>query len=71
MAEVCACACRADASTLALVAERTSAHNDVVWSVAFSPDGMRLVSGSDDKHVKLWGDVAFARARTLVCLVLG
>eukprot|EP00966_Prymnesium_polylepis_P028453 658483-Prymnesium_polylepis.1 len=31
----------ADASTLALVAEQTSAHSDYVNSVAFSPDGTR------------------------------
>jgi WD40 repeat protein len=29
-------------------------HKDIVSSVAFSPDGSRLVSGSRDKTVKVW-----------------
>ena len=45
----------ADALTLALVAEQPSAHTDVVYSVSFSPDGMRIVSGSRDNGIKLWG----------------
>ena len=46
----------ADALTLAPVAEQTSAHiNSIVHSVGFSPDGTRIVSGSDDSSVKLWG----------------
>ena len=29
-------------------------HSARVWSVAISPDGKRIVSGSDDRTVKLW-----------------
>jgi WD40 repeat protein len=29
-------------------------HTDIVRSVAFSPDGTRIVSGADDYTVRLW-----------------
>ena len=27
-----------------------------VWSVAFSPDGTKIISGSLDNTVKIWGE---------------
>ncbi len=35
-------------------------HAHTVWSVAFSPDGQRITSGSQDRTIKLW-DVATRR----------
>ena len=37
-----------------LKAEKQSAHSDWVFSVAFSPDGKTIVSGSKDKTLKVW-----------------
>ena len=34
--------------------EKQSAHSDYVRSVAFSPDGATIVSGSDDRTIKVW-----------------
>ena len=31
-----------------------SGHTDFVTSVGFSPDGSKVVSGSQDKTVKIW-----------------
>ena len=42
------------AASLELKAEKQSAHSDYVRSVAFSPDGKTIVSGSDDKTLKVW-----------------
>ena len=37
-----------------LLSEKTNAHSDWIRSVAFSPDGTKIVSGSDDKTIKVW-----------------
>ena len=42
------------AASLELKAEKKSAHSDYVRSVAFSPDGKTIVSGSKDKTLKVW-----------------
>ena len=42
------------AASLELKAEKQSAHSSWVRSVAFSPDGKTIVSGSDDKTIKVW-----------------
>ncbi len=45
-------ACLAD--KLELLSEKTNAHSRDINSVAFSPDGTKIVSGSDDKTIKVW-----------------
>ena len=36
------------------MSEKTNAHSSYVMSVAFSPDGTKIVSGSRDKTIKVW-----------------
>ena len=42
------------AGTLELKKSKESAHSNLVMSVAFSPDGKTIVSGSCDKTIKVW-----------------
>lgn len=42
------------AASLELKAEKKSAHSSPVGSVAFSPDGKTIVSGSYDQTLKVW-----------------
>ncbi len=42
------------AGKLELLSEKTNAHSKFVMSVAFSPDGTKIVSGSLDKTIKVW-----------------
>ena len=48
------------ADTLELKTEKQNAHSDYIRSVGFSPDGKTIVSGSDDRTLKVW-DVANPR----------
>ena len=41
-------------------------HPDCVWSVAFSPDGTRIVSGSIDNLVKIWDTETGAEVSSFV-----
>ena len=36
------------------VAEKANAHSGTICSVAFSPDGTKIVSGSADRTIKVW-----------------
>ena len=49
------------AASLDLKAEKQSAHSNYVTSVAFSPDGKTIVSGSYDQTLKVWDAGASAR----------
>ena len=45
-------ACLAD--KLEMLSEKINAHSGDVNTVAFSPDGTKIVSGSDDETIKVW-----------------
>ena len=49
------------AGKLELLSEKTDAHRNLITSVAFSPDGTKIVTGSWDKTIKVWDMVKWSR----------
>jgi WD40 repeat protein len=46
-----------------MLSEKTNAHSDTIRSVAFSPDGTKIVSGSYDKTIKVWDSGALCEPK--------
>jgi WD40 repeat protein len=46
---------------MGLLSEKTDAHSEPITSVAFSPDGTKIVSGSYDKTIKVWDMFKWSR----------
>jgi hypothetical protein len=42
-------------------------HSGIVWSVAYSPDGKHVVSGSDDETVRVWDSQTGKEVNILLC----
>ena len=45
----------AGAESLTMIAEKQNAHNAVISSVDYNNDGTKIVSGSRDQTIKVWG----------------
>ncbi|AKV67221.1 serine/threonine-protein kinase [Microcystis panniformis] len=54
-----------DLSSLRFLDKTLTGHSNVVWSVAYSPDGRYLASGSWDKTIKIWEVATGKQLRTL------
>jgi WD40 repeat protein len=46
-------------SAMTEIVARAGAHGDAILSVAYSPDGTKIVSASSDKTIKVWDAGAF------------
>ena len=42
-----------------------SGHEDIIWSMSYSPDGTRIVSGGEDRTARVWNAVTGAEIMTL------
>ena len=49
------------AGKLELLSKKMNAHSREITSVAFSPDGTKIVSGSGDGTIKVWDIVNWSR----------